>query len=131
LHREAGEALFSGTQMQLGEQFGIFESGGDDAFAEVGDGFGDDADALLVFGAEKKWAKERAVDAIAEGEFFDAEPVEKFCGQVRGLLQKRLKEVVPGLGGIGGHGGAGGGHFDFPDGGTGPVALAGLADGEG
>jgi hypothetical protein len=36
------------------------------AFAERGNRFGNGADALLVFGGEKKWAQERAVDAFAE-----------------------------------------------------------------
>ena len=52
-----------------------------DAFAEGGDGFGDGADTLFVFGGEEKRAEERAVDAIAEDEALGAHARVQFIAE--------------------------------------------------
>src|SRR6266853_2874659 len=79
---KAHEALFFWAEAELGEESAIFERGGDYALAKGGDGFGDDANSLLVFRGEKKWTEERAMDAITESELGGAEAVEKLLGEL-------------------------------------------------
>jgi hypothetical protein len=68
--------------MELREERSILKSGGDYALAEFGDGFGDLADELLIGRGKKKWAKKRAMDAVAEGHFGGAKFAEKFVREV-------------------------------------------------
>ena len=81
--------------MKLREKRRHFESSGDDALAEIRNGFGDNANAALVFGRKKKRAKEWAMDAIAEREFRVAQAREKFGGEIRILSKNGPKQGVP------------------------------------
>jgi hypothetical protein len=92
------EALFFGAEAELGEESAIFECGGDYALAESGDGFGDDADALLVFRGEKKWTEERAMDAIAERELGGAQAVEKLFGEMGRIAERGEERFAPTFG---------------------------------
>src|SRR6266849_2862729 len=65
---QAREALFFGAEVELREEAAICEGGRGDALPPRGNGFGDDANALLVFRRKKEWAQERAMHAIAKGE---------------------------------------------------------------
>jgi len=82
------EALFFWAEAELREQCAIFQGGGDHALAESGDGFSDDANALLVFRGKKKRAEERAMNAIAESELGGAQLVKKLVGET-GRIAKR------------------------------------------
>jgi len=85
----------------LGEESAIFERGGDYALAESGDGFGDEADALLVFRGEKKWAEERTMDAITESELGGTEAVEKLFGEMGRIAERGEERFAPMLGRLG------------------------------
>jgi hypothetical protein len=74
---KARETFLLGPQTELREQGAIFERGGDNAFAKGGDCLSDNTNALLVFRRKKKGPEERAMDAIAEGKFGRAQPLEK------------------------------------------------------
>jgi hypothetical protein len=98
---EARKALFFWAEAELGEESAIFERGGDYALAKSGDGFSDDADALLVFRGEKKWAEERAMDAITESELGGAESVEKLFGEMGRIAERGEERFAPTLGRLG------------------------------
>ena len=87
--------------MELREKRRNFERGADNTFTEVSNGFGDDANAAFVFGRKKKWAEERAVDAIAESELRIAQAREKFEREIRVAIKHRAKQRVPVFGRIG------------------------------
>jgi hypothetical protein len=86
--------------MELREQIGIGESRGDDAFAEIGNGFGNNANALFLFQRQEKWAKKRAMHTVAKGELRRAEPGEKIGREIRKSIQRRSQQSVPVLGWI-------------------------------
>src|SRR5580704_14407841 len=81
--RKTRKARFFRTQVKLREERRHFESGADDAFAEISDCFRNDANAAFVFGREEEGTKKWAVDAIAESELGLAEAFEKFGGKIR------------------------------------------------
>jgi hypothetical protein len=85
----------------LREEGVIFQSGGDYALAESGDGFGDDADALLVFRGEKKRTEEGAMNAIAESELGGAQLVEELVGETGRLAKRGQQGFAPMLGRLG------------------------------
>jgi hypothetical protein len=80
---ESREALFFGAQAELREKGAIFKSGSDYTFAESGYRFGDDANALLVFGRKKKRAEEWAMDTIAESELGGSQALEELVSETR------------------------------------------------
>src|SRR6267154_2058315 len=98
---KAHEALFFWAEAELGEESAIFERGGDYALAKGGDGFGDDANSLLVFRGEKKRAEERAMDAITESELGGAQLVEELVGETRRFAKRGQQGFAPMLGRLG------------------------------
>jgi len=98
---KAHKALFFGAEAELGEESAIFERGGDYTLAKSGDGFGDDANSLLVFRGEKKWAEERAMDAIAESELGGAQLVQKLVGETGRSAERGQQGFAPMLGRLG------------------------------
>ena len=78
----------------------VFERGGNNTFAEIGDGFGDGANALFVFGREKKRTQERAMDAIAESEFCAAQSLEQIFRESGDTQKRSLRMSFHSLGGI-------------------------------
>jgi hypothetical protein len=94
---KASEALFFRAEAELREEGAVFECGGDCTLAESGDGFGNNAHALLVFGREKKRAKERAMDAIAEGEFGGAQALEELISETRRIAERGKQGFAPKL----------------------------------
>jgi hypothetical protein len=87
--------------VKLGEERWDFESGSDDTFAEISDGFGYDTNSTLVFRRKKERAQEWAMNAIAEREFRIAQACEKFSGEVRIAGKRGPKQRVPVFGRIG------------------------------
>ena len=66
-----------------------------DAFADGGNGFGDGAHAAVVFCGEEKRAQERAMNAVAEFEFFGAHPSVELGAEFRGEFDIRPEKRVP------------------------------------
>jgi len=98
---KSGEALFFWAEAELREEGAIFQGGGDDTLAESGDGFGDEADALLVFRGKKKWTEEGAMDAITESELGGTEAVEKLFGEMGRIAERGEERFAPMLGRLG------------------------------
>ncbi len=73
----------------------VLESGAGDALAKVRDCFRDSSHARFVFRRKKKWAQERAMNAVAKGEPGSAHALEQIFRE-RGHTQKRaFKYDVP------------------------------------
>jgi hypothetical protein len=87
--------------VKLREERRHFESGADDAFAEISDCFRNDANAAFVFGREEEGTKKWAVDAIAESELGLAEAFEKFGGKIRIFPEGGPQQSMPMLDRIG------------------------------
>jgi hypothetical protein len=60
-----------------------------DAFADCSDRFGDGTNAAVVFCCEEKRAQERAMNAVAELEFFGAHSGVEFSAKFRGEFDIR------------------------------------------
>src|ERR1700688_2988173 len=79
----------------------IFHRGDGDALSQSSDGFGDDADALLVFWRKKKRPQEWAMDTIAEGELRCAKSREKEIGEARRIAERGQERFAPDVRGLG------------------------------
>ena len=86
----------SGRRWSCANRPASCQSSGDHALAQIGNRFGYDANALLVFRRKEKRAEERTMHAVAKSELDCAQPREKLAGEIR-AFPSRLQQACPSI----------------------------------
>ncbi len=93
--RNSCESLFVWGKRSLRKKLGIGQRLFYDAFTDCGNRFGDGSHTAVVFHREEKRAQKRAMNAVAEFQFFGSHPGVELGAEFRGEFDIRPEKRVP------------------------------------